>query len=150
MELQLLYLEEQQQQQQQQQEEEEKQGSNIDNNSVWFVSDDDNDGGNSKKNNIQNNNNNNGKINMTTFVKTISKLLRHACYGSPASHWVPIVLPLLATLLPPTQQQQQIQFKEKLYSDSSSDDNWDKRTIIEKMQLKIVTGLVRFLNLFFL
>jgi hypothetical protein len=37
-------------------------------------------------------------LDATNFVKTLSKILRRACYGSPSLEWTPTMLPILATL----------------------------------------------------
>ena len=38
------------------------------------------------------------KMNCIAFTKSLSKSLRRACYGAPASVWCPIILPLVASL----------------------------------------------------
>mmetsp|Transcript_5259 Transcript_5259/g.10027 ORF Transcript_5259/g.10027 Transcript_5259/m.10027 type:complete len:1897 (-) Transcript_5259:139-5829(-) len=45
-------------------------------------------------------------MDVTIFVKTLSKILRKACYGSPSIQWTPTMLPILATLQSPENQLQ--------------------------------------------
>jgi len=44
------------------------------------------------------NKNNEGGLDADAFTKSLTKILRRACYGSAADHWGPSILPLVASL----------------------------------------------------